>query len=186
MMSKIFVGNPANRISIAGIKSHPWFTKNLPDELKVCQYSPQVIVTSCSCTACSHHVCSNCTPVQTLGLHGSAWPCCPSLFLSTLHICVLWGILGAYLFYWLHTVDVAFCGNALGVLSVWLVLNKVICLCQPSLHKQNLACFAGWWQGSTEIDAAQPSECRCSQKDHGRCSPQGRWPCTSPPQGAIQ
>ena len=35
MMSKIFVGNPANRISIAGIKSHPWFTKNLPDELKV-------------------------------------------------------------------------------------------------------------------------------------------------------
>ncbi|KAL3133461.1 Serine/threonine-protein kinase srk2a [Trebouxia sp. C0009 RCD-2024] len=34
MMSKIFVGNPANRISIAGIKSHPWFTKNLPDELK--------------------------------------------------------------------------------------------------------------------------------------------------------
>ena len=36
MMSKIFVGNPANRISIAGIKSHPWFTKNLPDELKVC------------------------------------------------------------------------------------------------------------------------------------------------------
>lgn len=37
MMSKIFVGNPANRISIAGIKSHPWFTKNLPDELKVSQ-----------------------------------------------------------------------------------------------------------------------------------------------------
>ena len=35
MMSKIFVGNPAYRISIAGIKSHPWFTQNLPDEVKV-------------------------------------------------------------------------------------------------------------------------------------------------------
>ena len=36
LIGKIFVGNPAQRISIAGIKSHPWFLKNLPDELKVC------------------------------------------------------------------------------------------------------------------------------------------------------
>jgi len=38
MMNKIFVGNPAYRISIAGIKSHPWFTQNLLDELKVCTW----------------------------------------------------------------------------------------------------------------------------------------------------
>ena len=43
MMSKIFLANPANRISIAGIKSHPWFTKNLPDELKVCMVSVRVL-----------------------------------------------------------------------------------------------------------------------------------------------
>ena len=35
MMNKIFVSNPAQRINIAGIQAHPWFTKNLPDELKV-------------------------------------------------------------------------------------------------------------------------------------------------------
>eukprot|EP00891_Asterochloris_glomerata_P004326 jgi/Astpho2/4326/Aster-07415 len=34
MMNKIFVSNPAQRINIAGIQAHPWFTKNLPDELK--------------------------------------------------------------------------------------------------------------------------------------------------------
>ena len=34
LMSKIFCGNPANRLTIAGIKAHPWFLKNLPDELK--------------------------------------------------------------------------------------------------------------------------------------------------------
>ncbi|KAI4325511.1 hypothetical protein MLD38_030899 [Melastoma candidum] len=30
LMSRIFVGNPAARITIAEIKSHPWFLKNLP------------------------------------------------------------------------------------------------------------------------------------------------------------
>ena len=35
LISKVFVGNPANRINIAGIRMHPWFLKNLPEELKV-------------------------------------------------------------------------------------------------------------------------------------------------------
>ncbi|KAK9868215.1 hypothetical protein WJX84_001094 [Apatococcus fuscideae] len=34
LMSRIFVGNPINRISMKGIKEHAWFQKNLPDELK--------------------------------------------------------------------------------------------------------------------------------------------------------
>ena len=33
LIARIFVGNPANRISIAGIQKHPWFLKNLPEEL---------------------------------------------------------------------------------------------------------------------------------------------------------
>ena len=35
IISKVFVGNPANRITIDGIRSHSWFLKNLPEELKV-------------------------------------------------------------------------------------------------------------------------------------------------------
>lgn len=35
LMSRIFVANPQQRISIAQIKQHPWFLKNLPEELKV-------------------------------------------------------------------------------------------------------------------------------------------------------
>lgn len=35
LISRIFVANPAQRISIAQIKQHPWFLRNLPDELKV-------------------------------------------------------------------------------------------------------------------------------------------------------
>ena len=35
MVNKIFVSGPEQRIDIAGIQSHPWFTKNLPNELKV-------------------------------------------------------------------------------------------------------------------------------------------------------
>jgi serine/threonine-protein kinase SRK2 len=34
LISKIFMGNPAQRVTIGGIRSHPWFLKNLPDELK--------------------------------------------------------------------------------------------------------------------------------------------------------
>ncbi|CAL8470696.1 g10238 [Coccomyxa elongata] len=33
LISKIFQANPSNRISISGIRSHPWFLKNLPEEL---------------------------------------------------------------------------------------------------------------------------------------------------------
>lgn len=33
LIARIFVGNPANRISIAGIQKHPWFLRNLPEEL---------------------------------------------------------------------------------------------------------------------------------------------------------
>ncbi|XP_004299667.1 PREDICTED: serine/threonine-protein kinase SAPK2-like isoform X2 [Fragaria vesca subsp. vesca] len=33
LLSQIFVENPEKRITIAGIKSHPWFLKNLPMEL---------------------------------------------------------------------------------------------------------------------------------------------------------
>jgi serine/threonine-protein kinase SRK2 len=33
LISKIFQANPGNRISIAGIRVHPWFLKNLPEEL---------------------------------------------------------------------------------------------------------------------------------------------------------
>ena len=33
LMSKIFVANPSKRISLAMIKKHPWFMKNLPPEL---------------------------------------------------------------------------------------------------------------------------------------------------------
>ncbi len=33
LISKVFQANPSNRISISGIRSHPWFLKNLPEEL---------------------------------------------------------------------------------------------------------------------------------------------------------
>jgi serine/threonine-protein kinase SRK2 len=33
LIARIFVGNPAHRITIAGIRKHPWFVKNLPAEL---------------------------------------------------------------------------------------------------------------------------------------------------------
>lgn len=34
LMARIFVANPGERISITGIKQHPWFVKNLPPELQ--------------------------------------------------------------------------------------------------------------------------------------------------------
>ena len=34
LMSRTFVANPAQRITIAQIKQHPWFMKNLPPELR--------------------------------------------------------------------------------------------------------------------------------------------------------
>ncbi|KAJ9537044.1 hypothetical protein OSB04_029777 [Centaurea solstitialis] len=33
LLSHIFVANPSKRISIAEIKKHPWFLKNMPKEL---------------------------------------------------------------------------------------------------------------------------------------------------------
>ncbi|KAM1014632.1 hypothetical protein ACFX2C_044593 [Malus domestica] len=33
LLSRIFVANPARRITIKDIKNHPWFLKNLPREL---------------------------------------------------------------------------------------------------------------------------------------------------------
>ena len=41
LISKVFVGNPANRINITGIRAHPWFLKNLPEELRVGCPAPQ-------------------------------------------------------------------------------------------------------------------------------------------------
>ena len=35
LISRVFVANPAQRISIAQIKQHAWFLRNLPEELKV-------------------------------------------------------------------------------------------------------------------------------------------------------
>ena len=35
LISRIFVANPAQRIKIKEIQQHPWFLKNLPEELKV-------------------------------------------------------------------------------------------------------------------------------------------------------
>ena len=57
LISKVFVGNPANRINIAGIRMHPWFLKNLPEELKVCclplsKPCRHATALRCSCTAC--------------------------------------------------------------------------------------------------------------------------------------
>ena len=34
LLSRIFVANPYKRITMSEIKSHPWFLKNLPRELK--------------------------------------------------------------------------------------------------------------------------------------------------------
>lgn len=34
LISRIFVGNPAQRITMPGILAHPWFLKNMPEELK--------------------------------------------------------------------------------------------------------------------------------------------------------
>ncbi len=35
LISRIFVPDPAKRITLAQIKEHPWFVKNLPKELQV-------------------------------------------------------------------------------------------------------------------------------------------------------
>ncbi len=35
LISGIFVANPTNRITIAEIRRHPWFLRNLPAELAV-------------------------------------------------------------------------------------------------------------------------------------------------------
>jgi serine/threonine-protein kinase SRK2 len=35
LLARIFVANPAERISLADVKRHPWFLHNLPVELAV-------------------------------------------------------------------------------------------------------------------------------------------------------
>ena len=35
LISQVFVANPGNRVTLKGLKQHPWFLQNLPDELKV-------------------------------------------------------------------------------------------------------------------------------------------------------
>ena len=35
LIRQIFVANPAKRVTLKGLKQHPWFLQNLPDELKV-------------------------------------------------------------------------------------------------------------------------------------------------------
>ena len=35
LVSQIFVADPAQRITMAGIRQHPWFLENLPVELQV-------------------------------------------------------------------------------------------------------------------------------------------------------
>lgn len=35
LLARIFVANPAERITLSQIKQHPWFLKNLPIELAV-------------------------------------------------------------------------------------------------------------------------------------------------------
>jgi hypothetical protein len=34
LISRIFVGNPTQRITMPEILAHPWFLKNMPEELK--------------------------------------------------------------------------------------------------------------------------------------------------------
>lgn len=43
LLARIFVANPAERITLSQIKQHPWFLKNLPIELAV------------SLVVCGHH-----------------------------------------------------------------------------------------------------------------------------------
>jgi serine/threonine-protein kinase SRK2 len=44
LISQVFVANPANRVTLKGLKQHPWFLQNLPDELKA---SPATAHVSC-------------------------------------------------------------------------------------------------------------------------------------------
>ena len=41
LISQIFVANPAERVTLKGLKAHDWFLQNLPDELKVSATSRQ-------------------------------------------------------------------------------------------------------------------------------------------------
>ena len=47
LISKVFQANPGNRISIAGIRMHPWFLKNLPEELLDGGRAAQVVYSLC-------------------------------------------------------------------------------------------------------------------------------------------
>ncbi len=66
LISKIFQANPSNRISISGIRSHPWFLKNLPEELidggRAAQVDPHLL----SYQGSSHHPHSSVTGASAL------------------------------------------------------------------------------------------------------------------------
>lgn len=52
LLSRIFVANPAERITLAQIKQHPWFLKNLPIELAVSASRDAAEVNCCWAPAC--------------------------------------------------------------------------------------------------------------------------------------
>ena len=57
LITRIFVANPANRISIGGIRSHPWFLKNLPEELQArARLHPWRLNPQCEALACDRHM----------------------------------------------------------------------------------------------------------------------------------
>ena len=59
LIRQIFVANPAKRVTLKGLKQHPWFLQNLPDELKVrcCVINgmqPAELTTCCYRCTCMH------------------------------------------------------------------------------------------------------------------------------------
>lgn len=50
LVNRILVPHSEQRITIDGIMQHPWYLKNLPDELRVCQHSTTCVhVHACHC-----------------------------------------------------------------------------------------------------------------------------------------
>ena len=71
LITKIFVANPANRISIGGIRAHPWFLKNLPEELQ------------------ARAACNPCTMAAQGTTHDvESWPATRTYFCACLFLCM--------------------------------------------------------------------------------------------------
>jgi hypothetical protein len=49
LLARIFVANPAERITLSQIKQHPWFLKNLPIELAVSLVVRGLRTSDCHC-----------------------------------------------------------------------------------------------------------------------------------------